>query len=208
MLLQPPSDLPAFKELRMGMRVGCGIEKSGTAITCWGVLISNEEGKTWRQETGAITQLTVGDRWICVLTSAKGVKCWDMLRSRPTSAIEEFKVPELPPILQVKASERQICARDEDGKVHCFGEMSYEVPTHRFKFLGASIWWFCGVTTDGILYQWRDRRDSANLETPLDDVKVETCSSGSYGGLALDAAGVAHGYGNMKPFWATPPEDK
>ena len=35
---------------RMGMRVGCGIEKSGTAITCWGVLISNEEGKTWRQD--------------------------------------------------------------------------------------------------------------------------------------------------------------
>ncbi|CAE7236242.1 unnamed protein product [Symbiodinium natans] len=201
-----PSSLPTFIDLKVGYHTACGIEESGTALTCWGTMIS-PDGKTWHKEMGEkIMGLTVGDQWICILTPKKAVRCWDMVRSSATSEIKEATVPTLPAIQKVASAQFQVCALDEEGSLHCWGSSAYDVTDKKFKDIAGGMWRFAAITTEGYMYWWRDRRNSATLEQVL-DVEVERGFVGTYGGVAFDAAGLVHGFEGTKSFPSIPPEE-
>ena len=106
---------------------------------------------------------------------------------------------------QVATTKENACALDIEGKLHCWGRFTFGLPsTLRFKYLSAASWWFCAVSTEGVVYAWRDNRDRPPLEKPLGEEPMEKCSQSSYGGIGLDVDGKAHGYGKFQSFWAKP----
>lgn len=110
---QPAPNLSAVKKLILGASVGCALDKFG--FICWGDLQSaGLEVPTSFGEPETVTDFTMGQRHVCVLTVDQRVSCWG------GNEYGQTDVPTLNKPDQIKSAEFVTCASSSDG-VTCWG---------------------------------------------------------------------------------------
>ncbi len=100
----------------------------------------------------------------------------------------------------IDGGQHVICALDEQGAAHCFGQQDrFRPPTGRFTAISAGSWHACGLRPEGNLACWGSDYESSVRDAP-EGVFVSV--GVNVGSCALDAAGAARCWG---PGEALPP---
>ena len=195
-----------FRAVSAGSQHACAIRTSGE-IECWGGdhYEEIEQPPLAEPPAGRFHAVSAGDFHSCGLRESGEIVCWGSVKHRygnPNDEEYEIRTHELVtppagPFTAVSVS-AGACAIRESGEIECwsvFGQGS-DIPTGRFSAVSASLFYTCGLRTDGAIYCWG--RDPFGVGL-LDDIpagRFSAVSAGNFHNCGLREAGEIECWGD------------
>ncbi len=202
---EPAPPAGRYWQVAGGSDAFCALSVSGSTPTCWGVparLASIYTGTPGTPPSGVLRQVSVGLEGYCQLSANGTVSCESVSPSTVTAPSGSGFAA-----LGTSLAAYPFCFLQNDGDVTCsgneYGNASFpDPPSGRFRQLGSSRDYSCGLRVDGTLVCWGLSFPPASPFPPVDNVptgRYRSLSVGSAINCAIrdDGEIVCWGYGSQ-----------